>query len=96
MRLDANFDESWGDKLELTTLLEHGKEGRHTVTIRLAETHEDDAVPFYLVSVIARGEEEETDGKRQLFCRSACKRIAKSEKMLEDKERHCDCRSRRL
>ena len=55
VRLDANFDESWGDKLELTTLLEHGKEGRHTVTIRLAETHEDDAVPFYLVSVIAAG-----------------------------------------
>ncbi len=50
-----NFDETWGDKLELATLLEHGKEGRHTVTIRLAETHEDDAVPFYLVSVIAAG-----------------------------------------
>lgn len=55
VRLDANFDETWGDKLELATLLEHGKEGRHTVTIRLAETHEDDAVPFYLVSVIAAG-----------------------------------------
>lgn len=55
VRLDANFDETWGDKLELATLLEHGKEGRHIVTIRLAETHEDDAVPFYLVSVIATG-----------------------------------------
>ena len=53
--LDGTFDETWGDKLELATLLEHGKEGRHTVTIRLAETHEDDAVPFYLVSVIAAG-----------------------------------------
>ena len=53
--LDGTFDETWGDKLELATLLEHGKEGRHIVTIRLAETHEDDAVPFYLVSVIATG-----------------------------------------
>ena len=53
--LDGTFDETWGDKLELTTLLEHGKEGRHTVAIRLAETHADDAVPFYLVSVIAAG-----------------------------------------
>ena len=36
-------------------LLEYGNEGRHTVAIALAETHADDAVPFYLVSVIAAG-----------------------------------------
>lgn len=51
-RLDANFDETWGDKLELDTVMEHGAAGRHEVTIRLTETHEEDAVPFYLVSVI--------------------------------------------
>ena len=55
VRLDANFDETWGDKLGLRHFLEHGKKGRHIVTIRLAETHADDAVPFYLVSVIAAG-----------------------------------------
>lgn len=53
MRLDANFDETWGDKLELNTVLCHGAEGVHQVEIRLIETHENDAVPFYLVSVIA-------------------------------------------
>ena len=52
VRLDANFDETWGDKLELTTVLEHGEAKAHRVEIRLIETHEDDAVPFYLVSVI--------------------------------------------
>ncbi|MBP3487019.1 MAG: SGNH/GDSL hydrolase family protein [Roseburia sp.] len=51
-RLDANFDETWGDKLELDTVMEHGKTGLHEVTVRLTETHEKDAVPFYLVSVI--------------------------------------------
>lgn len=56
VRLDANFDETWGDKLELATLFRARKRGAgHIVTIRLAETHEDDAVPFYLVSVIATG-----------------------------------------
>ncbi len=52
MRLDANFDETWGDKLELDTVLEHGEYKEHEVEVRLIETHENDAVPFYLVSVI--------------------------------------------
>ena len=52
MRLDANFDETWGDKLELDTVLEHGEYKEHEVVVRLVETHENDAVPFYLVSVI--------------------------------------------
>lgn len=51
-RLDANFDETWGDKLVLDTILEHGECKKHTVEIRLAETHENDQLPFYLVSVI--------------------------------------------
>ena len=51
VRLDANFDETWGDKLELDTILEHGENKVHKVEVRLTETHENDAVPFYLVSV---------------------------------------------
>ena len=53
--LDANFDETWGDKLVLDTILDHGKPGEHFVEIRLKETHPDDRLPFYLVSVIASG-----------------------------------------
>lgn len=53
LRLDANFDEDWGDKLELITVLEHGEMRKHEVRIRITEAHEDAAVPFYLVSVIA-------------------------------------------
>lgn len=53
VRLDANFDEDWGDKLELITVLEHGEMRTHEVQIRITEAHADDVVPFYLVSVIA-------------------------------------------
>lgn len=55
LRLDANFEETWGDKLELDTVLEHGENKEHKVEIRLVETHSDDVVPFYLVSVIGSG-----------------------------------------
>ena len=51
-RLDANFDETWGDKLVLDTILEHGEYRKHTIEIRLTETHKEDKLPFYLVSVI--------------------------------------------
>lgn len=51
-RMDANFDETWGDKLELDTILEHGENKRHQVEIRLVEAVENLAAPFYLVSVI--------------------------------------------
>lgn len=53
--LDANFDETWGDKLALETILEHGEAKVHKVEIRLTETHAEDRLPFYLVSVIASG-----------------------------------------
>ena len=53
--LDANFDEDWGDKLTIETVLDHGKGGEHTVRIELTEVHENDVLPFYLVSVIASG-----------------------------------------
>lgn len=58
-RLDANFEETWGDKLALDTILEHGEDRKHTVEIRLTETHEEDRLPFYLVSVIASTKAEE-------------------------------------
>ena len=51
--LDANFDETWGDKLQLDTIMEHGPEGKHTVLIRIRKAHENDQKPFCLVSVIA-------------------------------------------
>lgn len=50
--LDANFQETWGDCLYLKTLLEHGPLREHSLEIRIREAHENDAVPFYLVSVI--------------------------------------------
>lgn len=50
--LDANFDETWGDCLYIETVAHHMEKGTHQVEIRLQETHENDAVPFYLVSVI--------------------------------------------
>ena len=52
MRLDANFDETWGDKLELQTLLLHGENKEHTVEIRLLDGAEDCEVPFYLVALL--------------------------------------------
>lgn len=53
--LDANFDLTWGDKLELDTVLEHGEDRKHRVEIRIKESHEADKLPFYLVSVIVSG-----------------------------------------
>lgn len=58
--LDANFGETWGDKLQLDTVLEHGENRKHRVEIRLIETHEGDKLPFYLVSVIGSKGKEET------------------------------------
>ena len=55
VKLDANFDETWGDKLELYTLLEHGENKEHTVQIKITEAGDADMAEFYLVSVIASG-----------------------------------------
>lgn len=51
--LDANFELDWGDNLAIETVLYHGENKKHDLVIRIEETHEDDAVEFYLVSVIA-------------------------------------------
>lgn len=49
--LDGNFDEDWGDCLELQVLLEAQATGQHRVTIRITEAEAVD-MPFYLVSLI--------------------------------------------
>jgi lysophospholipase L1-like esterase len=48
--LDANFDETWGDKLFLQDIVTDGKPGKHTVEIILTEAVEERE--FYLASVI--------------------------------------------
>ncbi len=53
--LDANFDETWGDKLYLTTIAEHIEDTEHLVEIELIETHENDTAPFYLAAILASG-----------------------------------------
>lgn len=50
--LDGNFEETWGDCLYLQTLTKHAEMKTHKVEIRITETHAEDVVPFYLVSVI--------------------------------------------
>ncbi len=52
MLLDGNFTEDWGDCLYLDTVCEGLEKGEHTVQIRIVESHDNDVVPFYLVSVI--------------------------------------------
>lgn len=53
--LDGNFEETWGDSLHLDTVAEHLPYGKHHLEIELIETHEEDKVPFYLVSIIGSG-----------------------------------------
>lgn len=55
--LNANFDQDWGDCLFIDTIVCHTESKKHTVEIEITEAHEDDKVPFYLVSVIG------SDGK---------------------------------
>lgn len=50
--LDGNFEETWGDCLYIDTIKRHIQPGVHRVEITIVKAHENDAVPFYLVSVI--------------------------------------------
>ena len=52
MVLDGNFKETWGDCLYIDTVTRHMEPGIHKVEIEIVEATEQDAVPFYLVSVI--------------------------------------------
>lgn len=53
--LDGTFDETWGDKMQLTTVAEHLPYGKHRVRVEITETHAEDKAEFYLVSVIVSG-----------------------------------------
>lgn len=50
--LDANFQEEWGDCLYIDTAMVRAEDICHRVEITIVEAHEENAVPFYLVSVI--------------------------------------------
>lgn len=52
LTLDGNFRETWGDCLYLDTVAEGLERKAHTVEVSIVQAHEDDVVPFYLVSVI--------------------------------------------
>ena len=52
MLLDGNFEEDWGDCLYIDTVMRHGELKEHQVEITIVEAHDNDVVPFYLVSVI--------------------------------------------
>ena len=52
VRLDANFDEDWGDSLTLTPVMVHGANGTHTVEVRLISGDETMPAAFELISVI--------------------------------------------
>lgn len=50
--MDANFDEEWGDLLELTTIAEDLEDTIHKIEIEIIEVHDNDQKEFYLRSVI--------------------------------------------
>lgn len=52
MLLDGNFEETWGDCLYIDTVKRHIQPGEHTIEVTITEAHENDVVPFYLVSII--------------------------------------------
>lgn len=54
--LDANFQEDWGDCLYIDNVLVHGEQKHHKVEITIVQSSAEDAVPFYLVSVIGSQE----------------------------------------
>ena len=53
--LDANFDETWGDKLDLVDVYSSESAAKHKIHIEIVETHPDDKGDFYLASVIVAG-----------------------------------------
>lgn len=68
--LNANFDQDWGDCLYIETIVSHVEDKIHKVEIVITEAHEDDVVPFYLVSIIgSKGEKgaDSLEGGSNLF-----------------------------
>lgn len=52
VRLDANFEETWGDCIFLQDIAMDLEEGSHTLTVTIKEAPDNLACPFYLISVI--------------------------------------------
>ena len=50
--LNGEFDETWGDLIALETIFENEEKAKHTVRLELVNVHEDDKLPFYLVSFL--------------------------------------------
>ena len=50
--IDSQFDETWGDLLDIRQLFLHGKKTSHRMEIEIIDDKEQSAVPFDLVSVI--------------------------------------------
>ncbi len=50
--LDGNFEEDWGDCLYLEPILHHGERKIHTVELVVLSDTEEQATPFYLMSLI--------------------------------------------
>ena len=50
--LNGEFDETWGDLIALATIFENEEKAMHTVRLELTNVHEDDKLPFYLVSFL--------------------------------------------
>ena len=51
-RLDANFDEDWGDCLYLQTVLDSSIKADHSLDIEIISATKEDNSSFYLVSII--------------------------------------------
>lgn len=55
VKLDANFEETWGDCLFITNVAEGLAAGKHRLEVRLVKAEPELAAEFYLVSVILSG-----------------------------------------
>ncbi len=50
--LNGEFDKTWGNLIALDTIYEKDTQESHRVRLELVNVHENDVLPFYLVSVI--------------------------------------------
>ena len=55
VRLDGNFQETWGDSLSITTIAQNLPNRVHCLEIRIVEADAEPAADFYLASVIVSG-----------------------------------------
>lgn len=55
VRLDGNFDETWGDSLSITNIARDLPNQTHCLEVRVVEVDAEPAADFYLASVIVSG-----------------------------------------